>query len=51
MIEANQKVLMQKGRKEKVEVIFVNDYPNEKLIYANETENFLTKNTCQSEMR
>lgn len=31
MIELNQKVLMQKGRKEKIEVIFVNDYPNEKI--------------------
>ena len=32
MLEANQKELIQNERKEKIEVIFVNDYPNEKTV-------------------
>ena len=32
MLETNQKVLIQNERKEKIEVIFVNDYPNEKTV-------------------
>lgn len=31
MLEVNQNVLIQNGRKEKIEVIFVNDYPDEKI--------------------
>lgn len=32
MLESNQKVLIQNGRKEKIEIIFVNDYPDEKTV-------------------